>query len=290
MEKIDLIQARSFGEKLNELTTLINDNFMPLLRKSWWLLLGIGLVLALIVEYFPSENPIEDWSCFLLIAFVCMLVVILFVTLVREVGIEQRQQMNRRTFFALALVHGGRVLPTLMLPFAVLCALGSYLLTWLNSFDVTNDIGYYFLLLLVVLVVILAAAPLLQLINVCVLEEKSGFAAVKRVFTLRLYKRFQALLFYFIIVLLSLLVPMVMEIPYLIYSTTRSIITDEFGVASDPTMGEQVIEFIFTLIECCTFLLYLCLASLATLLEYGNAVEVVDNVHFLEQFNNFDNL
>lgn len=290
MEKIDLIQARNFGEKLNELTTLINDNFIPFLRKSWWLLLGIGLILALIIEFVPNENPVEACASFLLTAFVCVLVVIMFVSLVREVGIEQRPQMNHRTFFTMALVYGGRTLPTLLLPFALLCLLGGYLLSTLFSLEVTNSFGTYFLMLLVVLVIILAAAPLLQLVNVCVLEEKSGFTAVLRTIRLRRYKRFQALMFYFVIVLLSLLVPLVMDLPYLIYSVTRDIVTDEFGVAADPTIGEQIVQFLSTWIECCVFLLYLCLASLASLLEYGNAVEVVDNVHFLEKFNNFDNL
>lgn len=290
MEKIDLIQTRSFGEKLNELTSLIYDNFVPLMRQSWWLLLAMGIALAAIYRFFPAETTVEGWSCFVLTAFLCTLLVIMFVVLVRVVGIEQRSLPDRRSFFVQALVLGGRSLTTLLLPLGLLCVFGGLLVSFITSMDITNKFGQYFLLLLLILVIILAVAPLLLLINVCVLEEKSGFAAVKRMFRLLFHRPIPALMFYFVIVLLTMLVPTVVELPYLIYAVTRNLVTDEYGVTVDPEMSEQIIDFVFEAIGWTTFVLYICVASMASLLEYGNAVEEVDNVHFLEKFNNFDNL
>lgn len=289
MEKIELIQARTFGEKLNELTALIYEHFVALMRQSWWLVLGVGVVLTAIFEYFPTNTPIGRWTSFLLTALICTLTLILFVVLVRVVGIEQRPIPNRRTFFSQALILSGRALPTLLLPLALLCLFGGFFVMLIFDSELPVG-GIYTFLALLMLVVIMAAVPMLQLINVCVLEEKSGFTALSRLMRLMRHRPFPTFWYYVIIVCLSMLIPTVMEIPYLVFSAGRDIVTDEFGYAVDPTLGEQMLNFLFSLVGTCTFILYLCLVSLASLLQYGDAVEVVDNVSFLEKFNNFDNL
>lgn len=290
MEKIELIQARSFGEKLNELTALIYDNIGALLRQAWWLILGLGVILSLITEYFPTNTPAECWTCFLLIAFFCTLLIILFVTLIKVVGIEQQADVTRRDIFVKALVNGGRSLPSLLLPLALLCLFGGYFTTLIASIKNSGSISLIFLMLLIMLVIILAAAPLMQMINVCILEGQSGFAAMGRTFRLMRYKPIPALAFYFTIILLCAQIPTIVEIPYVIIRTGQNLVTDEYGFAPDPTFLEQLLDFGLSLLGSCAFILYICIASLASLLEYGNAVEVIDNVHFLEKFNNFDNL
>lgn len=290
MEKIDLIQTRSFGERLNEMTALIYDNFFPFLRKSWWLILCAGVILTVIMEYFPTETPIEGWSSFLLEAFIVALLVILFVALIRLVGIEQKPVQGYRDFFVHALFWGGRALTSMLLPFALLCLFGGYFVSLITSFDVQNIVGLFFLRLLLCLVIIMASAPLFQIINVCVLEEKSGFTALNRAFRIVRYRLVPSLFFYFMIIFLSLLIPTVVELPYMIFNLVRDIVTDEYGFAADPSIGDQIVNFIFNTLGTCAFIIYICIASLATLLQYGHAVEVLDNVHFLEKFNNFDNL
>jgi len=287
--KIELIVSRSYGEKLNELTSLVYDNFGPVVRYAKWYLLVLGVVLAAIVQYFPEEGAWK-WLRFCSLFLLIMLYIIFMIILMRRVGVEQCHYKGVNDFLRQAMPTVLRILPTLVLPMVLFGTLGTYLFGLVSQTSSSNAFTFGLLLFLILSLFILVASPLLMLANIAVFEEKSGFDALGRTFSLLKVHPIPTFVYYLTIAFIALILPEIAELPYMIYSNTIAIVTDEYMEHQDPTFFQEVMQMVFATLTALVFVFYFAMLALAMLLEYGNVVEKLDNVSFNEKFKNFDNL
>lgn len=273
MDRLELIQVRSFGDKFNELTSLVYDHFGQVIRSYRWGLLGVGAVLAAIVCYFPSDT--DALTCCMTMAFMCVAVVPMIV-LVAGVG----EKDYRKVIFP--------CLSLLVLPGLLFCLLSGLLLSTGLNFE--SKYLFFFTLFGIILLLMLLVVSLAQLINVSVLEDRTGFDAIHRVGQILMCRPLHWMIFLFFVALIALFLPMISLIPFIIVETLEESFVKELEFPDHEAWWYPIGQFVTTMFSCLVFQLYLLLFSLATLLEYGNAVERLDNVHFMKKFNNFDNL
>lgn len=273
MDRLDLIRLRGFGEKFNELTSLVYGHFGQLVRGYKWHLLILGALVAALNLYFPTYDvPLQLLQVYLIS-------LVLLVPIVKQtIAVDWQQQK-----FIPVLV---RTLITSFLPFLVFCLAEYWLLKvhLLDSISYTIIILFFFYLILLLLL----SVPLFQIINVSVFEQKKGFDAVRRAISILRCRPFRGVLFLGIVAFIGLLVPSISRIPYSIVTSLAADFTSEY--TQQPNWEYHVLLFLSEWVECIFFVLYVMLFGLATVLEYGSVVEEIDNVHFTEKFNNFDNL
>jgi len=282
MQLIELIQARKFGDKLNELTGLLYDNYADFLAHTRWYLLAITAIITATVLWAPTSTPVGAYLCLQFVALIITLMVVAFVVLVREVAV-QGNPFVFRSFTNRLLEVGKRCLIATLLPLLLLCIAAS----WLFEGNIDQFSYRLFLTLLGSQLIIV---PIMMIISVIVFEEKSGVSAIKRAFALLTEGFFSTLFFYFILCFIGMLVPLIVEIPLIIFNEFTQVSGSDYANIEPESWLETCLKFLFMSLSVCGYLHYLLICALGTLLVYGSSVEKHDNVHFLTKLNNFDNL
>jgi len=288
MESNELIQNREFGEKFNELTSFIYDNFSTL--KTWALkfVVPCALLIAALNKYFPN---VEEDSVELIVVFVDMVLVCMFsiviVTLLKPYFFENKPLKEIRFRSSLPQITKNMFLGLVSACLPLICVfLMSYLMKITN---VPDNIPYRLVLFLKLAILILFSIPVYQTINVTVMEGESGLKCFSRAFKLSTYDVLVTATFIFLLFLIGSILPLLYEIPRAFISTIDSLFFFENNQPlNDLTL--EILDYLSLSLSVFFMLLEQFMIIFAMILEYGNAVERVDNVSFMKKFNEFDNL
>lgn len=289
MDKQELICQRSFGEKLNELTSMVYEHTGELCSRCKWYLLLWSAVLAAVIEYFPAYNRVFGSVKVYLIALVVLLPVVLLTRWIddhesvttKNGGLRLMEREHWLLYLQCAFV--------MLLPALALSTVGG----WLFETDATEyyePLAIYMITTGKLLLLGLLMVPLFHIVTVSVLECKVGGEMLGRVWRILRYRTLAWMLYMGMVYTLGLLLPTIAEIPSVIIDTMREQFVKDVYEPTATDYGYMVIGYVSTLFYCAVYLLYSLFFHLATMLEYGNAVEHLDNVRFIEKLNNFDNL
>lgn len=287
MDRLELIQVRTYGEKLNELSSLVYDHFGQMFRCAKWHLLALSAALTAIMYYMPDYNQAETMFKSLCVIVVMMVPVVAVISVMGEENVcwkDGRFSLWNRRFGQ----QLGLSLITILIPSLLYCLLAD----WLSDQEVSSgwELGYLFLRFFKLVVIMLLCVPLFQLNNIACMEHRTGIEAMSRMWKILRTSFWGWFFFLGTVAFIGLMLPTLSKIPAYIITMVGTDIIDGYTIEAEPSMWRYVITFIFSWFFCIFVTLFVMLFALATLLEYGNAVERIDNVHFMEKYNNFDNL
>ncbi len=287
-EENELIQDREFGDKFNELTSFIYDNFSVL--KGWALkyIVPCSLAVAALNFFMPDSagNPIGWILFFVDLLIVCMLSTV-FVTVLKPYFLENKElkDIRLRSLLPQLLRNVVTSLASACIPLVCIFVI-AYLMSFLKE---EHHAGDFFLSTMKGIVLIIVSIPIFMTIIVNVIEGKTGMKNLSRSLNLSKYDILVTAIIIFFICIIGSILPMISEIVTLIISE----IDDLFFFHDNSEVNETVQNILEYLSFSVTFfflIFQLFMITFAMLLEYGNAVEEIDNLHFLNKFNNFDNL
>lgn len=282
---IDLIQYRSFGDKLNELTSLIYDYFSTLWHYASWYLLGCSLTFAICFRInFEEDSPYQT-LLYYLVYFSYGLLFLIFTVLLRKVCVEGQSFKRTSDFLRGSLGDLGHAIAVSVVPLILFSILGNFLFDIL--LDIENNFGFFIFGFFVSIILLV---PISLYLIIAVFEQKSGFQLFRRTRSLLFCNPFSTAFYFLTIILIGLLIPMISTIPNIVFTFVLSFSVNDF---SNSDLMEFIFEsynFLINVLRNLCLIIYLFVIALGTMLHYGHIVEVHDNVRFLSKLNNFDNL
>lgn len=289
MEKFDLIRMRSFGDKLNEVTGLIYDHFTTFLSKGRWYLIALTLAIALIAEYVPHDTIVWQWFTVFLIEALLLVGIALFTSVCSR--LFDGQDLPSLRFRSLMRSSRADMIRS-MVNVALLAVVVSLVELWLYGLpdpDLEDEAWLIYFLGLSVLMLWLTL-PLFYMIYISVFEHRGYLDAMHRLRRLLVCHPFKAALSFFVLLLLGLCIPSVMFIPRFVYGAIYSTTASDYVFGEDEGVWQSVFSLLTTWFNTIGFVAYVLFFSLCSLMEYGNAVEHVDNRSFMDKYENFENL
>lgn len=289
MEENELVCDRDFGDKCNELSSFIIDNLKPLFR---WSLMGVlpwACVLAAAIVWIDGEKS----NNFLHVSFTAVVSVALAMVLTtvlkaRFVGGKEVKDIRLADIAPLIVANVGKGVLTLLAPTAVFVLIAYFTYDLMIS-EEENEYLFLFILFCYAILVSLMAIPLFIACNVVVYEERGYTDALNRAFRLAFNRTFSTVIFVIVLNVVGFAMPAIVAIPAVLLRDANLLLS------SDISMLEQewfvtAVGYFFTVVSIYFFICQIMVVSIGMSYEYGNSVEVMDNVSFMRKFNNFDNL
>lgn len=287
MDKIDLIEERSFGDKFNELTGFIYDNFKLFAKWAFMFVLPSSFVMAAIIQFLPDAESVR-WLKMMLCIMIVTLLALVMMTIVKHhfaegIGLKR---MPKKKYVAEMLRNVGVGLYSVFV-FEVIISFMAFALIGLldssdNDFVFMLSLSFYFVILAVL------SLPIFHTMCAVVIEGKSGFEAMKRGLQMLQHKPYMSVIFLGTMTVIGYLLPFISSIPYFIYRAVEESIAEELTVGRY-SIGETL-EIVFLTICLMCYSLQLIAMSVGMMFDFGNAVEKVDNVSFMKKYNDFENL
>lgn len=294
MQKFTLITERDFTDKFNEFNNVLRLNFRNIVKVGKWLLwmpVLLGIYLYYVVDREQEANIFDSFYLidaddgplifvFAILLCFCSCVassVILVVLKPFFDGEKSADEIDIRNADWRLLA---RVLPQTLVPIVFWCAFAAILL---NIREVWVGVLLMFLSLTPQSTVLL-----FYNISVCValFEGDKKYVSTGRVFKLIVEELTGSVGFVLAISILGLMLPFVFTIPLYVLGDLKMVMLRDMGT-----------DFMFELMCCLTtilsvmaFMVYCLFIAIAGVIQYGSAVERVDNVSFNRTLKNFDNL
>lgn len=287
MEKINLIEERSFGDKFNELTGFIYDNFKVLAKWAFLYLLPFTIGMAAVIQYMP-DIPVIRWTKLMLCVMIFTVVALAFMTVLKHHFLEgiPLKQLPLKKYIAEILKNVGVGMFSVFV-FEVAISFVAYKMLDIIDFD-DEFYAFIFFLFLYFIVVASISIPIFHTLNAVVLENKSGFGAMERAFKMLIYKPYMSLLFLGTMTVIGYLLPFIATIPYYIVRSVDDLFSPTINNAH--ITPKEVTELFFLTFLMFCYSLQMLAMTVGMMFDYGNAVEKVDNVSFMKKYNNFENL
>ena len=271
MQKFILITERDFTDKFNEFNNVLRLNFRNIVKVGKWLLwmpVLLGIYLYYVVDREQEANIFDSFYLidaddgaivfvFAILLCFCSCVassVMLVVLKPFFDGEKSADEIDIRNADWRLLA---RVLPQTLVPIVFWCAFAAILL---NIREVW--------------------------VGVALFEGDKKYVSTGRVFKLIVEELTGSVGFVLAISILGLMLPFVFTIPLYVLGDLKMVMLRDMGT-----------DFMFELMCCLTtilsvmaFMVYCLFIAIAGVIQYGSAVERVDNVSFNRTLKNFDNL
>lgn len=294
MEKRKLIQQRDFGEKSNEVTDFLIDNF-PALRK-WVLMFILPSALAYsILNIMLSDDDVVQWviqffTCILITIMCTMQTTVMAEHFTKDIPLKD---IKWRQVLPQMLRNTGRVLLVLFVPILV----WSIITFFINNLrgPHSGSAQYFFdieraqLMILSLFLTSLCSLPLHHTINVVVIEGRTGMDALKRAFSITFHRFIFSALYIIAISLLGIILPELASLPFIALSFIDQNFITSFEIEDTETFI-NCLQCAFATLSNTTLAIQMMFASLAMMFDYGDVVDRHDLVTFREKVNNFENL
>ncbi len=291
MEKNDLICDRSFGDKFNELSSFILDNFKTMMKWSCLSVLPCAILLTAVVMFVFEDDGFSNFSLITGLILGCVMVV--FITELTKPCLTKGvklKEVNVAEILPGALVSVGRGLVASIVPLLLVALVAVFMDETMFDSEFTSSrwLEKISLLFIFFIIVALFLIPVYFIINVVVHERLSFMKALRRGLRLSVYRPIVTLFFMLIISVIGFAIPLgITSVLEFFYDSPSLFVPVE---SFDSTIVDKVFQFISAVISAYCFIGQFVIIGIAMTFEYGNAVERVDNVTFMNQYDNFENL
>lgn len=292
MEKYNLIHISGYGDKLNELTSIIYDHIGIFISKMWRWIAAFSIVVGGLLMALPEDYR-EYWllSVFVLLLVLAVALVAFAAIMKHSFDGENVARASMRHLLKDVMPQMGMGLVTLTLPCLLIAVVLSLVIVPLLS-SVQNDILEFVVLLICLFVMSMCMYPFFQTVNVIAFENLTGMKALRRALWLSTCTPIKTMLYMFTVSVIGLAFSAVPMLINAVIDAFVSALVEErsYSYTDDTDIVELCVMVGIRCLSVAAVLLFILLQSLASMIEYGNAVELRDNVTFLEKYNNFDNL
>jgi len=291
MERTKLIQRRDFGDKSNELTDFVLNNFSTLSKWAMCTIVPASVAYALLNIYLPQETVIQ-WLVQLVSIFVAAVFCAMQTTAVAEHFATDTplKELKLRPILPQMLKNIGRTVLLLFVPlvlFGIIVFFINNLDTEINRYTYTPSKGQ--LTIVSLLVASLLSMPLFHILNAIAIEHRSGGDALKRGLRLSIHRFFFTVIYITIIVLLGLILPELATLPLFFFEVIDHFFVTSFEV-KDAEVLFNIVEVLLVSVSTLCVMIQVMFTSLAMVFDYGDVVDRLDNITFREKVNNFENL
>lgn len=292
MQRINLIENKSVGDKLSELVALVSGNFPVLMRWAIYFLLPFSVAYMLIYDYVFDVN--ETHTCFIML----LLLTLPFVLSITWINVafkhyfydkEEFRDMRLPVLMKETLQMSGKAYYTVFVYLVIVSIIGSGMLRLPATVATENTYGNMFVCMLVYSVIAGFSVVAMVAVSVVVFERQVGLVALVRALRLVQENFFTLMLFLPMFWVISFVIEQFVAIPM----TLASGITALFLKPSElnlPQWAWDSMAFFGPLFVCFFSLAQIVILGIGMILQYGDAVESLDNVWFDEQFKHFDEL
>lgn len=292
MEKYNLIHISGYGDKLNELTSIIYDHIGIFISKMWRWIAAFSIVVGGLLMALPEDYR-EYWllSVFVLLLVLAVALVAFAAIMKHSFDGENVARASMRHLLKDVMPQMGMGLVTLTLPCLLIAVVLSLVIVPLLS-SVQNDVLEFVVLLICLFVMSMCMYPFFQTVNVIAFENLTGMKALRRALWLSTCTPIKTMLYMFTVSVIGLAFSAVPMLINAVIDAFVSALVEErsYSYTDDTDIVELCVLVGIRCLSVAAVLLFILLQSLASMIEYGNAVELRDNVTFLEKYNNFDNL
>ena len=294
MQKFTLITERDFTDKFNEFNNVLRLNFRNIVKVGKWLLwmpVLLGIYLYYVVDkeqkadifgsfYFLDADDGPLIFVFAILLCFCSCVASSVILVVLKPFFEGEKSADEIDIRNTDWRSLARVLPHTLVPIVFWCMFAALLM---NTKELWLGIVLMFLSLTPQSTVLL-----FYNISVCValFEGDKKNVSTGRVFKLIVEELAGSVGFVLSMSILGLMLPVVFTIPLFVMGDLKMVMLRDMGT-----------DFMFELMCCLAsilnvmaFMVYCLFIAIAGVIQYGSAVEKVDNVSFNRTLKNFDNL
>lgn len=293
MENNELIQNRSLGDKFNELSSFMIDNFKQLLKWSSWTVLPCALLMSLVMQLLPKGDEMASFlKTFFFIAINAMLAMLLSMAL-KPHFVEGKELKDIRIadLAREAVPKIGMGIAILISPCVLLALLSSIFVNVMQE-DVTKE--WFFLIVMLFFGVVLLAllyVPIYMICNVLTYESLKGFSLFNRALRLSRYRVLKTICFIIALSIIGFTLPSALSAMVELFIGFNGIIGSYLHIdAEEGTLATTMQNFFSDAFLAYFYIAQFMVIGIAMSFEYGNAVEIVDNVSFMRKYENFENL
>ena len=287
MQKFTLITERDFTDKFNEFNNVLRLNFRSFAKLGKWLLcmpvlLGIFLYYVVdremqasvfgVFDHIGADNATGVFIFGILLCFCSCVASALFLVLLKPF-FEGKMDADEIDIRKTDWQPMARILPHTLVPIVFGCALVAIF---------TRSVFMFFA------IVPLSAILLFYNITVCVamFEGDKKYVSTRRVFSLIMQELPDSIGFVVAMSILGLMLPVVFSIPLIVVGDLKMVMLR----GSDTDFMLELVCCLSAILSVMSFMVYCLFIAVAAVIQYGSAVERVDNVSFNRNLKNFDNL
>lgn len=286
MESNDLIRRRKLGENLNEVTGFVYDNFRVLFRWALLFILPCSAIMSYVIVSLPNVTS-ANWLYSLVLFLMVDVMAISLLTVIKQYYLNGTgiNDVKIKSILSEMIKNVGMGVGSLAFIEAIYALLFHRLFVDFQGFkDIDETIAFYILIFLLVASMI----PLFHFFNVIVYEGKFGFKALGRSLILTFTRPFTTIMYVLSLTFVGYLVPTAI----LVVVTIVLALISEFVLSGDMLtyISPDIQKFFLLLLFVFYYFVEILYITIAMMYQYGNNVEVVDNVTFTQKFKNFDNL